>query len=492
MRCMLLVTVVLSFFQEMVAQNVGIGTNDPQAQLHVHGNQTGQGNVLFTGEAKISNPGPPPTSGPGTRMMWYPDKAAFRAGAVFGVNWDADSIGFFSAAFGMNTRAVHDWSFAVGLNCVAYGQFSVAMGNQVISNVGACLSIGRYNNPIVLPMEGVTGTSPLFIIGNGTGPGQNERKNALAVLANGRMGIDGANDPAYRLSLVDNNLGIDRPATNTMAFYTNGVERIRINPEGSLGIGANSPAYRLSLVDNNLGIDRPAANTMAFYTNGTERLRLTSNGRVGIGLTNPGAPLEVSNENAMIRITNPTGGTTGIEFLRSGGGDDWRLHNTGGLITLSRSTNDLGSVTDHYVFTQSAFRPAVDNTQTVGQGNFRWVSVHATNGTIQTSDARLKENIQPLNYGLQTVAQLRPVSYRWKDNPAGDAHLGFLAQEVQALIPEAVHDAGNSQPLGMQYSELIPVLVKAIQEQEALMETMKATIEKLNARIEILETINKK
>jgi trimeric autotransporter adhesin len=424
MRRMLLVTVVLIFFHEMLAQNVGIGTNDPQAQLHVHGNQTGQGNVLFTGEYK-SIPGHPPTSGPGTRMMWYPDNAAFRAGLVDGDQWDLPNLGAYSVALGFNvtasgfssvamgdqtsalgsyafalgygseasgitstaigerakagnravaigynveafgfsslalggfTKSNNEYSTAMGKGSLANGAQSTSLGNYTIANAADGLALGAYNDPIVNQGFLSNANSPIFIIGNGNG--ENSRSNALVVRKSGRMGLDGANDPAYRLSLVDNNLGIDRPAANTMAFYTNGIER----------------------------------------------LRLTSNGRVGIGLTNPGAPLEVSNENAMIRITNPTGGTTGIEFLRSGGGDDWRLHNTGGLITLSRSTNDLGSVTDHYVFTQSAFRPAVDNTQTVGQGNFRWVSVHATNGTIQTSDARLKENIQPLNYGLQTIS----------------------------------------------------------------------------------------
>jgi trimeric autotransporter adhesin len=525
----------------VLSQNVGIGTNEPQAQLHVHGNQTGQGNVLFTGEFKISNPGPPPASGPGTRMMWYPDKAVFRAGVVEGEQWDNHNMGRYSFAFGLDPIASGLYSISMGDRTIASGIYSIAMGDRAealstgsiaigpeakartreaislgkneangirsvsigfgtraygensvaigsanianalrstamgyatqasgivafslgfasqangsvslaagvrnLANGYASTVIGLHNDPLIEPEDGPTSTTPLFIIGNGSSI--NSRTNALVVRNNGRMGLDNANDPLYRLSITD----------------------------------------------NNLGIDRPAANTMAFYTNGTERLRLTGNGRVGIGLTNPGAPLEVSNENAMVRITNPTGGTTGIEFLRSGGGDDWRLHNTAGVMTLSQSSNDLSTVTDLYGFTVGSFRPATDNSVSLGVSNRRWSSVFATNGTIQTSDARLKENIQPLNYGLQTVAQLRPVSYRWKDNPAGDAHLGFLAQEMQALIPEAVHDAGNGQPLGMQYSELIPVLVKAIQEQEALMESIKATIEKLNARIEILETINKK
>jgi hypothetical protein len=415
--------------QTALSQNVGINNANPQGRLHING-----GDLIVASDTGFGI----------YRMHFLANRAALRVGVrppqdnvngQFFDRWGGNYVGFYSLAANEGTVATGAASVALGSYTEAIGYRSMTMGYYTLANSYASVAMGQYNINEGNPTSWVI-TDPLFTIGNGTS--HLNRSNALTVLKNGRIGIGNANEPAYRISIVDNNLGIDRPADNTMAFYTNGAER----------------------------------------------LRLTGNGRVGIGLTNPGAPLEVSNENAMIRITNPTGGTTGIEFLRSGGGDDWRLHNTGGLITLSRSTNDLGSVTDHYVFTQSAFRPAVDNTQTVGQGNFRWVSVHATNGTIQTSDARLKENIQPLDYGLQTVAQLRPVSYRWKDNPAGDAHLGFLAQEVQALIPEAVHDAGNGQPLGMQYSELIPVLVKAIQEQEERLKKVEAENKLLRGMLE--------
>ncbi|HSK13539.1 MAG TPA: tail fiber domain-containing protein, partial [Phnomibacter sp.] len=397
---------------------IGNGT-EASARLHVM-----DSSVLFTGPPLDVPAGQidPPVSGPGRIMMWFAPMGAFRAGGVSGGSWSRDNVGELSAAFGLDNIAAASntmsWgrqnityasqATAFGQETGAYGLNATAFGYRTIANGSMSLAAG----------EGTTTRSILeFVIG---------RYNTIY----NPTGSGGVWHPNDRLFTIGNGASVDS-RSDALVLLKN----------GRMGIGASSPSYRLTIFDNNLGIDRPAENTMAFYTNGAERLRLTGNGRVGIGLTNPGAPLEVSNENAMIRITNPTGGTTGIEFLRSGGGDDWRLHNTGGLITLSRSTNDLGSVTDHYVFTQSAFRPAVDNTQTVGQGNFRWVSVHATNGTIQTSDARLKENIQPLDYGLHTVAQLRPVSYRWKDHPAGDAHLGFLAQEVQALIPEAVQDA---------------------------------------------------
>jgi hypothetical protein len=60
---------------------------EPSALLQTYGIGTGEGNVLFTGEWKGA-PGPVPALNAGTRMMWYPDKAAFRVGRVTGAQWN--------------------------------------------------------------------------------------------------------------------------------------------------------------------------------------------------------------------------------------------------------------------------------------------------------------------------------------------------------------------------------------------------------------------
>ena len=83
-------------------------------------------------------------------------------------------------------------------------------------------------------------------------------------------------------------------------------------------------------------------------------------------------------------------------------------------------------------------RPNVDRNFDLGMGALRWRSVFATTGTIQTSDARSKRDIRPLNYGLREVLTLRPVSFEWKNQPAGGRNLGLIAQEVEAILPEVV------------------------------------------------------
>jgi hypothetical protein len=116
--------------------------------------------------------------------------------------------------------------------------------------------------------------------------------------------------------------------------------------------------------------------------------------------------------------------------------------------------------------------PATDNLYYLGTPSKRFVAVYAATGTIQTSDANLKTNIVHSPYGLEEVMKMNPVQFNWKEQPAGDKEIGFLAQDIEKIIPEAVVKNGSNSPLGMKYSELIPVLVKAIQEQQQKIEAL--------------------
>jgi len=119
---------LLSFSLVQVHAQVGIGTANPQAGFHV-----ADSSVVFTASGDVTGAASTPVSGEGRRMMWFPEKAAFRAGYVgsFGATyWNVSNIGNYSLAVGNNTRAIGDHSVALGLATTASGNESVALGNN--------------------------------------------------------------------------------------------------------------------------------------------------------------------------------------------------------------------------------------------------------------------------------------------------------------------------------------------------------------------------
>ena len=89
-------------------------------------------------------------------------------------------------------------------------------------------------------------------------------------------------------------------------------------------------------------------------------------------------------------------------------------------------------------------------------------------GYTTRSDYNLKDEIKSINYGLNEIMQIMPVSYTYKSN--GEHQLGFIAQDIGVIIPESVHFDGY---MGVDYQSIIPILTKAIQEQQAQIETLK-------------------
>jgi hypothetical protein len=143
-------------------------------------------------------------------------------------------------------------------------------------------------------------------------------------------------------------------------------------------------------------------------------------------------------------------------------------------------------------------------------GNFR-ISADAGNigtngGTVvgtQTSDERLKNIVGEVQYGLSEILALEPIAFAMKDLP-DNKKIGFSAQQVQPIIPEAVYDTGDCidgydvdpenkmvrtpksdrTKLAMEYTQIVPVLVKAMQEQQAIISAQSAVLESLKARLD--------
>jgi hypothetical protein len=109
-------------------------------------------------------------------------------------------------------------------------------------------------------------------------------------------------------------------------------------------------------------------------------------------------------------------------------------------------------------------------------------TVNATNATITAiSDARLKENVQDIDVGLNAILALKPRKFDWKAGKGKDikGDRGFIAQEFETVFPNLVDEWKDPAPEGEApyksvRQDLIPVLVKAIQELTARVQTLEA------------------
>jgi len=107
-----------------------------------------------------------------------------------------------------------------------------------------------------------------------------------------------------------------------------------------------------------------------------------------------------------------------------------------------------------------------------------------------SSDYRLKENITPLTNALDKISALKPCKWTWKDCDGIEGE-GFIAHEVQEVIPaavsgkkDAVDAKGNIKAQGMDASYLVATLTAAIQEQQTIIETLKADIAELKTKVD--------
>jgi hypothetical protein len=113
----------------------------------------------------------------------------------------------------------------------------------------------------------------------------------------------------------------------------------------------------------------------------------------------------------------------------------------------------------------------------------------AAGAVTALSDIRLKENIDPLENCLSKIMKLNGVSFNWKDLPdivgqPGKRDYGIIAQEVEKVFPEAIHDSPHESPDGdtyktVAYEKLIPVLLEAIKEQNEIITNLKKDVDEL-------------
>ena len=309
-------------------------------------------------------------------------------------------------------------------------------------------------------------------------------------------------------ALVDNTTGNDNTATGFGALLRNTT-------------GSNNTAtgwYALAL--NTTGADNTAVGYTALYPNTTG----TKNTAVGQGALKNNS---TGNENSALgegTLANNTTGqynsAFGRESLHNSNGDNntaigWRAgFQTGSNNTsvgymagyaagtkntaIGASADFAANVTDATAIGYGARangnnasaigNGAVAAANTIRLGNTAVTSIGGQVAWTAASDSRIKKNIVNSTYGLATVLKLRPVEYNLTSNDL--KQVGFIAQEVQKLVPEVVTgkegDLSKGEILGITYSNLVPVLTKAIQEQQKQIEEQNSKIAAQQKQIEEL------
>ncbi len=190
-----------------------------------------------------------PETGPGTRFMWYPRKAALRAGHVTGTQWDDPGIGDYSIALGHNSVASGESSIAIGPSSSASGISSIALGRHLSNSVYSSLVVGQYNEIIAGSGSTWEPADPLFVIGNGDPSG--EPSNALIVRKSG-------NTELYGMLNVDGNIeagGRVRAHDRISSEVTDGENLVTIFAANNDGADAEGTGVRVALSNSVSGLE---------------------------------------------------------------------------------------------------------------------------------------------------------------------------------------------------------------------------------------------
>jgi hypothetical protein len=236
--------------------------------------------------------------------------------------------------------------------------------------------------------------------------------------------------------------------TGTGTFNISGV--VNEVPAGTVSAPSIYPTG-----DTNTGIFFPAADTIAFTEGGTEAMRIDSSGNLLVGVT-----ANSNSERLMVKSSGNTGSTSALRIENS----------SSTAIFLIRDDGYLRSPTT-YNLTGGTANLSIDSSGFI---------------TRATSSLRYKRDIVNYDKGLEVVSQLRPVYY--KSSVAGaDGNIpdtqfaGMIAEELDALgLTEFVEYGAENQVEAIRYGNMVALLTKAIQEQQAI-------ITALTARITVLE-----
>ena len=339
---------------------------------------------------------------------------------TFALGLGAQATGSSAFAIGQNATASNVVSFALGSNAVASGRQSTALGALSIASGNFSMAL---NSGI---SEGYYSTSMGYLtkaIGS----------NALSIGSGYVYSVSGMSFNIYNSASGSYSVTIGNGNSATRYYSTAIGYRNTSSGEQAIALGSGviANSYRSVVIGSYNYYD---ANNSYFNWVNTEPLFVVGNG------------------------TSPESKSNALTVLKSG---------MIGIGTEAPTTKlDVnGTVRIRYV----------------GSGAYSTPLNRTADGTLTTatSDVRLKTDIATLDNALNKVLQLRGVSFKWKDNPDMGSRIGFIAQEMEPVLPELVFTNEADGYKGVNYAEVTAVLVEAVKEQQKMIEELKAEIEQL-------------
>lgn len=350
---------------------------------------------------------------------------------------------------------------------------------------------------------------------------------------------------------ANNAFGIQSdPTNNKVQFLFTGTSKMELNSSSQLGIGIapTAPLHVYHASASTITIDtvfatgvprisftgadiwRPAnTNDLTLGSFGSaSAVTIKTTGFTAIGTTTvPDSMLHVHNNSAGT-VTATTGTQLTVESSADTAISILSTATNAGFIWFASPTSAVrGAVRyDHTAdymafYTAAGARviidgsghtyPNIDNTQTLGKSGFRWSQLWAGTTTINTSDEREKIMIKPSVLGLNFIRALNPISWVWPNDerPAkyeGDKlvaeavsirherpHYGFTSQQVKQAMDKLGIDFGgyvydpDTDVYGLRYDEFIAPIVRAVQEQQDIIDQLTESVRQLVSQVKVLQ-----
>ncbi|HZY78560.1 MAG TPA: tail fiber domain-containing protein [Cyclobacteriaceae bacterium] len=180
--------------------------------------------------------------------------------------------------------------------------------------------------------------------------------------------------------------------------------------------------------------------------------------------------------------------TTGTENVFMGNSAGLAVTTGGRNTIIGYQANVVGSNTQNSI--AIGYQTVVDDNNKIRLGNSSIGVIEGNVGFTAASDRRLKENIRPIDTGLDLIMKLKPVQYTMKNLSDKRTNWGFIAQDIQAIVGETnavLTIAGNKEKtLGLRYSDFVAPLVKAVQEQQDQITDLNAKLSESEKKVEML------